>query len=223
MSPGPALALARTLVSPMGDTSAGVARKDLHVATWSVEALVKEATPAGAWSAIVSAPTLDRDGDVIDAGAFNPLPPRVPVHDRHFGDLVGSARPYYQGLELAIDGVFASTPKAQDMRTLVLEGHLTTMSVVFLRPKTRHVDGVRHITSAELLAVDWAPIPSNLDTAVLVARSHHWRRSSVGPAALVAARALADLAAFELRQLDRATVREAERLLRTPSTNSRGG
>jgi hypothetical protein len=45
------------------------------------------------------------------------------------------------------------------------------MSVVFLPISDRQVDGRRHIVTAELLAVDWAEIPSNRDSRVLMARS----------------------------------------------------
>jgi hypothetical protein len=128
---------------------------------------------AGTWTAIASAPTIDRDDEVLEARCFEPLPQRpVPVRSRHFGgEQVGSGRPRYDGDVLLLDGRFASTPKAQEVRTLVTEGHLTSMSVVFLPITDRQVDGRRHIVTAELLAVDWAEIPSNRDSRVLVARS----------------------------------------------------
>lgn len=135
-------------------------------------AVTKMADDGGAWTAVASRPSIDRDDEVIEAGAFQPLPAKVPVHDRHGGELIGSARPYYVGPDLMVDGRFATTPKAQIVRQLVRESHLETMSVVFMPLKDRSVDGRRHITKGELLAVDWAPISSNRDARVLAVRSY---------------------------------------------------
>jgi hypothetical protein len=128
---------------------------------------------AGTWTAIASTPSIDRDDEVLEGRCFEPLPSRpVPVRNGHVaGEQVGSGQPRYEGNVLLLDGRFASTPKAQEVRTLVTEGHLTSMSVVFLPISDRQVDGRLHITRAELLAVDWVEIPSNRDARVLVARS----------------------------------------------------
>jgi len=134
-------------------------------------ATVKAVDATGGWTAVASTPSVDRDDEVLQARCFVPLPEQVPVRSAHFGgEQVGSGRPYYVGDRLQIDGTFASTSKAQEVRTLVKEGHLTTMSVVF-RPLTdRRVDGRRHIVTGELLAVDWAEIPSQRDARVLAVR-----------------------------------------------------
>ena len=160
-----------------------------------LHATVKAATTAGTWTAIASAPTLDRDNEVVAGRAFDPLPDRVPVRDGHFGgELVGSGRPYYRGDTLQIDGKFASTPRAQEIRTLVLEGHLDGMSVVFLPIADKDVGGVRHITKAELLAIDFVHIASNRDAAVLAARG---LRTAEDPA-LTLAKARVAIAQAEL-------------------------
>lgn len=181
---------------------------------------------AGGWTAVASAPTLDRDGEIIDPGALRWPGERVPVHDSHFGELIGSARPYYRDQSLWVDGAFASTPRAQEVRTLVVEGHLTSMSVVFFDSKKRKDDdGVTHVIDGELLAVDWAPIPSNREAQVLVARAYAARRGGGASARLVVAHTLASVAAMELELLDakpkpaqkspRAVLAEADRLLRS--------
>jgi HK97 family phage prohead protease len=129
---------------------------------------------AGGWTAVASAPTLDRDGEVIAAGAFEPLPASVPVHLNHelrVESLVGRARPRYQGGKLIIDGVFAGTELAASTRQLVLDGTLNTMSVVFIGSQRKTIDQVPTITRAELVAVDFVSIPSNRDAVVLSARS----------------------------------------------------
>jgi HK97 family phage prohead protease len=127
------------------------------------------------WTSQASSASVDRDDEVVEARAFarapSGLPPRVPVHDKHFGELVGSGTPYYSGDDLFIDGKFASTPRAEEMYVLAKEGHLTTMSVMFLSLKDKRVEGRRHITAAELVAIDWASISSNREARVLSVRS----------------------------------------------------
>lgn len=130
---------------------------------------------AGEFEAIMSAPTLDRDLEVIDAGAFAPLPAKITVdidHAMSVRSVVASGVPYYDGDLLKIKGRFASTPLGQEVRTLVKEGHLDRMSVTF-RGADRQVaeDGVTHIKSAELLNVAFVVIPSNREAAVLAAKS----------------------------------------------------
>jgi len=131
---------------------------------------VSDAGP-GSWSAVASTPSVDRDDEVLEPGCFDPLPAQVPVHATHSGPIIGSGRPYYVGNALHIDGKFASTPEAQAVRTLVTEGHLQTMSVAFMPLKDQRKAGRRHVTKGELLAVDWASIPSNRDALVLAAKA----------------------------------------------------
>jgi hypothetical protein len=129
---------------------------------------------AGGWTAVASAPTLDRDGEVIAAGALWWSSVDLPVHLNHelrVESLVGRAVPRYQGGKLIIDGVFAGTELAASTRQLVLDGVLTTMSVVFIDSQRRNVEGVPTITRAELVAVDFVSIPSNRDAVVLSVRS----------------------------------------------------
>ena len=176
----------------------------------SLVALVKSVDEkgAGSWTAVASAPSVDRDGEVIEGKAFEPLPTTVPVRDGHFGgELVGSGHPYYRGDVLHLDGRFASTERAQEVRTLVREGHLATMSVVFLPRQDREVDGRRHITDAELLAVDFVEIPSNRDARVLAARG--WRQDE--PLELRQIRAEVAKSLAYLAELDLAEVRRLER------------
>ncbi len=65
---------------------------------------------AGSWTAVASTPSIDRDNEIVDSGAFEPLPARVPVHAEHFGEIIGSGRPYYEGNTLYIDGTFGWSP-----------------------------------------------------------------------------------------------------------------
>lgn len=131
---------------------------------------------AGTFEAILSAPTLDRDGEVIDARAFHPLPDHIPIdidHGMSTASIVGSGTPYYDGDTLMFRGSFASTALGQEVRTLVTEGHVRKMSVAF-RQAVREVDektGQTHIRSGELLNAAIVPIPSNREASILVAKA----------------------------------------------------
>jgi hypothetical protein len=139
-----------------------------------VKALADDSDPNGAFEAILSAPTLDRDGEVIDSRAFEPLPDRIPIdidHGMTVATTVGSGQPYYDGDVLKIKGTFSSIPRAQELRTLVTEGHVARMSVTFMDAERNTKDGVPHVTRAELLNAAFVPIPSNREAAVLVAKA----------------------------------------------------
>lgn len=132
--------------------------------------------PDGAFEAILSAPTLDRDGEVIDGKAFEPLPDHITIdidHGMSVGTTVGSGEPYYDGDTLMFRGTFSSIPRAQEVRTLVREGHIRKMSVAFMNAD-RQVDPDDerpHIRKAELLNAAIVPIPSNREASILAAKA----------------------------------------------------
>lgn len=130
--------------------------------------------PNGAFEAVLSAPTKDRDGEVVDAKAFEPLPDRISIdvdHGMSVMSTVASGRPFYDGELLKIQGTYASTPRGQEVRTLVAEGHITTMSVAFMDPTREVKDGVPHVVSAELLNAAFVAIPSNREAQVTAAKT----------------------------------------------------
>ncbi len=148
---------------------------------------------SGGFRAVASTPDVDRDGEIIDAGAFNPLPASIPCHSDHVasvGNLVARAVPSYVNGRLMIDATFASTPDAQAVRQKVLDGVLDTVSVAFFNADRKSVDGVTHVRSAELLSVDLVTIPSNRGARVLSHRSFAAGRSH--PEVEAARRAMAD-------------------------------
>jgi hypothetical protein len=90
-----------------------------------------KASPSGEFEAILSVPTVDRDGEVVDAKAFEPLPDYIPIdidHGMSVESTVGSGTPFYDGDVLKFRGSFASTPLGQQVRSLVVEGHVRKMS-----------------------------------------------------------------------------------------------
>lgn len=133
---------------------------------------------SGSFTAVMSAPTLDRDGEIIDAHAFDPLPDHIMIdvdHAMSVEKTVGSGRPYYDddGV-LMIDGTFASTPLAQDVRTLVNEGHIRTMSVAYMNAnyETDPDDERPHLRRAELLNAGIVGIPSNREALILASKAN---------------------------------------------------
>lgn len=128
----------------------------------------------GEWTATLSAPTIDRDREVIAPHAFalhpRGLPARIPIHVDHdmtTRGLVASAEPFYDDSgTLRARGVFASTEKAQDVRRLITEGHLKTMSVGFMDPFYDLSGGVPVIQQAELLEASFVSVPSNREALI---------------------------------------------------------
>ncbi len=130
-------------------------------------------SPNGEFEVILSAATVDRDGEVIDAKAFEPLPDSIPFHAFHdFHDPIGRAEPYYDGDVLKARGVFASTPRAQEIRTLVAEGIIGHTSVGFMAATRADGEDAPHITKGELLEGSFVSVPSNREAAVLMAKSY---------------------------------------------------
>ncbi len=142
------------------------------IATKTVDATVRPADGPGEFEMILSDDSLDRDGERLWTHEWrDPLPGTIPLklnHSRDAADIVGSGTPYIDSDgSLKVRGTFASTPQAQHVRTLVTEGHLSSVSVEFLR----HPDG-----TAELVGGAFVDVPSNPRARVLAAkgaRNHH--------------------------------------------------
>jgi HK97 family phage prohead protease len=138
---------------------------------------VKSEDPAGEFEAILSVPTVDRDGEIIDGKAFDPLPEHITIdvdHGMSTGTTVGSGEPFYDGDTLMFRGTFSTLPRAQEVRTLVTEGHIRKMSVAFMNAvrEDDEDDGMTHIRSAELLNAAIVPIPSNREANILAAKMY---------------------------------------------------
>ncbi len=139
-----------------------------------VKAVADSTNPNGEFEVILSAPTLDRDGEVIDAKAFDPLPDHITFdidHGMSVSTTVGSGVPRYDGELLKVKGAYASTDLGQTVRTLVDEGHIRTTSVAFMDAKREVKDGTPHITKAELLNGAFVAVPSNRQALVLASKS----------------------------------------------------
>jgi HK97 family phage prohead protease len=132
----------------------------------------------GSYDITLSIPTVDRDDEVVDAKALEWLSPgRMPIdvdHGMTVLTTVGSGIPEYEGDNLKLtDYRFASTPFAQDVKTLVDEGHISKMSVAFMAAKREldEKDGKVHVRKAELLNAAIVAIPSNREANILVSKA----------------------------------------------------
>jgi len=133
----------------------------------------------GSFRVVLSAPTLDRDGDTLLPEEWKqPLPDHITFdvdHEMSVRGTIGSGQPYIndkgqvpdapQGA-LIVDGTFSSLQQAQDARTLVKEGHIRTTSVAFMTERSKSKDGVTSVTR-ELLNGAFVAIPSNREALVL--------------------------------------------------------
>jgi len=125
----------------------------------------------GGFTAILSTPSLDRDGDRLHRDEWvEPLDDRYPLdidHGMSVADTVGSFHPYFDGDTLMMDAFFASTPKAQEVRTLVSEGHIRSVSVAFMSDKSKKDGEPRR----ELLNAGIVATPSNRDAVILASKA----------------------------------------------------
>ena len=123
----------------------------------------------GEFDLLLSNGALDRDGEVLRAEDWaQPLPKSISINVNHsadVSDVVGSGTPFIDDEgNLRVKGTFASTPEAQKIRTLVNEGHVTSVSVEFLRRK----DGNRTVN--ELVGGAFVGLPANREARVLASK-----------------------------------------------------
>lgn len=142
-----------------------------RIALFEVKAL-EDGDVNGEFEAVLSVPVVDRDGEVIDARAFEPLPAEIPIHKFHdFSAPVATAAPFYDGDVLKARGTFDPDPDSQFIRSKVGKS-IRFMSVGFMAADRSDVDGVPHITKAELLEASFVSVPSNREAAILAVKGH---------------------------------------------------
>lgn len=121
--------------------------------------------PYGGFTARASDGSTDRDGENLLRDEWvTPLPDRITVdidHGMSVGTTVGSAHPYFVGDELWVDAAFSSIERAQEVRTLVREGHVTTVSVAALVDRSQ-----KGAPRRELLNVGIVAVPANRNSVI---------------------------------------------------------
>lgn len=140
-------------------------------ATAAVETVESE-NPNGQFDVILSTKALDRDGDELNADEWKqPLPDHITFDSDHgmsVATTVGSGRPFINDAgQLQVRGTFASTPHAQNVRTLVNEGHIKTTSVAFIQSKNKKDAKAQR----ELLNGAFVAVPANPEALVLSSKA----------------------------------------------------
>jgi HK97 family phage prohead protease len=136
--------------------------------------------PHGEFDVILSTKSRDRDGDELLPGEWKtPLPEHITFdsdHGMNVATCVGSGKPFINDDgQLQVRGTFASTPHAQNVRTLVNEGHIRSVSVSFMQRKgTKDAKVERELLNGAFVAV-----PANPEAMVLSSKSAaptegHW-------------------------------------------------
>ncbi|BCP41438.1 hypothetical protein MINTMi27_15310 [Mycobacterium intracellulare] len=128
--------------------------------------------PHGGFRAVLSTPSEDRDYEQVKRSEWiEPLPMKCTLDSDHgmsVADTIGSFVPYFEDDVLMMKASFASTPKAQEVRALVNEGHVNTVSVAFMRHKDKKAanEPFRELLNAGVVA-----IPANRDAVILASKA----------------------------------------------------
>lgn len=133
---------------------------------------VRDDSEHGAFDVILSTADLDRDGDMLHASEWKtPLPETITFDSDHgmsVATTVGSGRPFInKSGQLQVRGTFASTPHAQEVRALVNEGHIRTVSVAFSTENSKKTGK----PSRELLNGAFVAVPANPNAVVLSSKA----------------------------------------------------
>jgi hypothetical protein len=149
----------------------------MNVITKAVASIAPGADDAtsetGTFDVILSAQSLDRDGEILRQDEWKqPLPDHITFdtdHGMSVATTIGSGKPYLnEDGDLQVQGTYSSIDRAQEVRTLVNEGHIRTTSVAFMTTKTAKSHGK---AERELLNGSFVAIPSNRDTVVLASKA----------------------------------------------------
>jgi len=134
-----------------------------------------DTAPNGSFHIILSDATKDRDGEsLLPAEWETPLPARITMdadHGMSVATTVGSGIPKIEDDgKMHVRGTYSSIPRAQEVRTLVKEGHINTTSVAFLRKTASDAKGAKKV-SRELLNGAFVAVPSNPNALVLSSKT----------------------------------------------------
>jgi hypothetical protein len=141
-------------------------------ATATVTPVEDSKSKHGEFDVILSTSALDRDGDELYADEWKtPLPDKITFDSDHgmsVATCVGSGKPFINDTgQLQVRGTFASTPHGQAVRTLVNEGHISSVSVAFMNHKTQKSGKpVRELLNGAFVAV-----PANPEARVLASKA----------------------------------------------------
>ncbi|MCW2494653.1 hypothetical protein, partial [Jatrophihabitans sp.] len=128
----------------------------------------------GTFEVVLSAPTKDRDGETLTSDGWKqPLPDHITFDSDHgmsVATTVGSGVPTLNDAgQLVVAGTYSSLPRAQEVRTLVNEGHIRTTSVAYMTEDKDQKDGKPALR--ELLNGAFVAIPSNREALVMASKA----------------------------------------------------
>lgn len=151
-------------------------------ATATVTPVEDSKSKHGEFDVILSTSALDRDGDELYADEWKtPLPDKITFDSDHgmsVATCVGSGKPFINDTgQLQVRGTFASTPHGQAVRTLVNEGHISSVSVAFMNHKTQKSGKpVRELLNGAFVAV-----PANPEARVLASKTAEALKEALTP------------------------------------------
>jgi hypothetical protein len=136
------------------------------------QAALSPGSDDGTFTAILSTPSVDRDGESLASHQWKqPLPKSIAITVDHTGsvaDVVASGEPYMASDgSLRLNGRFASTEKGQQIRQLVVGGHINALSIEMLR----HKAAANGEPMNELVGASFVLLPANTDAVVLSAKA----------------------------------------------------
>jgi hypothetical protein len=135
--------------------------------------------PHGGFTCISSTPEEDRDGDNLYQEEWKALPDHITVDSDHgmsVATTVGSGHPYFNSEgNVQTDVSFSSIPRAQEVRTLIKEGHIRNVSVAFMTDKSKKAGEPRR----ELLNLGIVAVPSNRGAVILDSKALDLRAEEI--------------------------------------------
>jgi len=126
----------------------------------------------GSFDVVLSAQTLDRDDEtLLQKDWKTPLPEWITFDSDHgmsVATTVGSGEPTFNDAgDIVVSGTYSSLQRAQDVRTLVNEKHIRTVSVAFMSEPSTEKGAPKGAKVRELLNGAFVAIPSNREALVL--------------------------------------------------------
>jgi hypothetical protein len=135
--------------------------------------------PNGGFTAVLSTPSTDRDGDSLLRDEWVTLPEHCTLdmdHGMSVATTVGSFAPYWgDDGSLMMRAAFSSIERAQEARTLVKERHVRDVSVAFMTDKSKKSGEARR----ELLNAGIVAIGSNRDAKILDSKALDLRAEEI--------------------------------------------
>lgn len=129
---------------------------------------IKSLNDDGSFMACASDMSVDRYDEIVDAAgwdlkAYKNNPVMLWAHDSSIPPVAKCLKAWLDGERLMINGIFAPTPFAQQLKQLAETGFLNALSVGFINKEQKE----NVLTKNELLEVSFVSIPANANALLL--------------------------------------------------------